>query len=40
LAIARVAFASLAARGHFGGKPDLVAGPGAVDRLQNQLKIE
>src|SRR5260370_24570103 len=40
IAIARVALASLAAHGHFGGKPDLVAGTGAVDRLQKQLKIE
>src|SRR6476659_432179 len=40
IAITRVALASLAAHGHFGGKPDLVAGSGAVDRLQNQFKIE
>ena len=40
IAIARVALASLAARGHSGGKPDLVAGAGAIDRLQHQFKIE
>src|ERR1700682_1645985 len=32
IAIARVALTPLAAYGHFGGEPDLVAGAGAVDR--------
>ena len=40
IAIARIAFAALAARGQFGGQPDLVAGGGAIDRLQDQFEIE
>src|SRR6267142_2600356 len=40
ITIARITLASLAARGHFGGKPDLVTGAGAIDRLQDQFKIE
>ena len=40
VAVTRVTFASLAARRHFGGEPDLVTGGRAIDRLQNQLEIE
>ena len=40
IAVTRVALAALAARRHPGGKPDLVGGGGAIDRLQNQFKIE
>src|SRR5665213_213244 len=40
IAVARVALAALAARRHFRGQPDLVAGAGAVDRLQHQFEIE
>ena len=40
IAIARVALAALAARRHPGREPDLVAGAGAVDRLQHQFEIE
>src|SRR5882757_3779517 len=40
IAIAGVAFAPLAVRRHLGGEPHLVAGAGAVDRLQHQFEIE
>src|SRR6185437_17125445 len=40
IAVARVAFASLAAGRHLGSEPHLVAGRGTVDTLQNQLQIE
>ena len=33
-------FAALAAGRHGGGKPHLVAGPGAVHRLQHQFEVE
>jgi hypothetical protein len=35
-----VVLTALAAGGHGGGKPHLVAGPGAVHRLQHELQIE
>ncbi len=40
IAITRVAFAALAAQGQFGGQPNLVAGAGTIDRLQDQFEIE
>src|ERR1700726_4826481 len=40
IAIARVTLTSLAAGRHSGGKPYLVAGAGAIDRLQDQLEVE
>ena len=40
IAVARVALAALAARRHFGCEPHLVAGAGAVDRLQQQFEVE
>jgi hypothetical protein len=40
ISIARVAFAPLAARGQFGGEPDLVGGAGAIHRLQDELQVE
>jgi len=40
IAVAGVALTTLATRRHFCRQPNLVAGAGAVDRLQQQFKIE
>ena len=40
IAVARVALAALAARRHSRRQPDLVAGAGAVDRLQHEFEVK
>ena len=40
IAETRIAFAPPAARRDWGGQPDLVAGRGAIDRLQDEFEVE